>query len=198
MSLYTFAKIELIEESNKGYTKLILANPVPWRTRYLTFFVWHKAKLLHGDDQAFKVDDDVSVEYRPGKFDRLISLELARLGACPTCYALYELPPDAQRMDCGLCSPFDADRRERPPTVLKLISKTYKQCAYSRGLCLSFADDATGVVYFAWTFEGKPHFEKFDILETMLKYNIYGWITRVTDEGNFAIILTHVPDLCEL
>ena len=196
MSFSTFAKIELIQESNKGYTKMILANPIPWDTRYLTFYIWQKSKLRH-EDEAFKVGDDVIVEYRPGKFDRLISLQPARLDVCPTCYALYELPPDAQKIDCGLCSPFDLDRRERAPEELKLIKKTYKQCAFSEGLCLSFVDDATGVIYFAWTFEGKPHFEKCGELETLRKYNICGWIIGTTDEGNFSIALTHVPYLYE-
>ena len=63
MSFFALAKIALIEESNKGYTKLILSNPVPWRTRYLTFNVWHKPKLYHGDE-AFKVGGAVSVQYR--------------------------------------------------------------------------------------------------------------------------------------
>ena len=196
MSFSTFAKIELIEESNKGYTKVTLANHIPWHTRHLTFNVWHKAKLRYGDE-TFKVGDDVVVRYRPGKFDRLVSLEPARLDVCPTCYALYELPPDAQKMDCGLCSPFDIDRRERPPTEMKLISKTYKQCAFSKGLCLSFVDDNTGTLYFAWTYDGKPNFEKLGTLEMLRKYNICGWITKTTDEGNFSILLTHVPDLCE-
>ena len=196
MSFSTFAKIEQIVESNKGYTKITLANHIPWHTRHLTFNVWHKAKLRHGDE-TFKVDDDVIVRYRPGTFDRLVSLELAILDICPTCYAFYELPPDAQKIDCGLCSPFDIDRQDRAPTEMKLISKTYKQCAFSKGLCLSFVDDNTGALYFAWSYEGKPNFEKFATLETMRKYNICGWITKTTDEGNFGILLTHVPDLCE-
>ena len=175
---------------------MVLANHIPWDTRYLTYYIWQKTKLRHGDE-LFKVGDDVVVEYRPGKFDRLISLELARLDVCPTCYALYELPPDAQKMDCGFCSPFDIDRRERAPTELKLIKKTYKQCTFSEGLCLSFVDDDTGIIYFAWAFEGKPHFKKFGELEPLRKYNICGWIMRTTDEGNFGIMLTYVPDLCE-
>lgn len=195
MNFFALAKIALIEESNKGYTKLILSNPVPWRTRYLTFNVWRKLKLYHGDE-AFKVGDAVSVQYRPGTFNRLISMEPARVDTCMVCYSLYELPPDAQKIDCGLCSIFDSDRRERVPTELKLIAITYKQCAYSRGCCLTFVDEEADTSYFAWTFEGKPHFREFGSLKTLEKYNICGWIVRNTDEGNFAIELTHVPDIC--
>ena len=194
MSFFALGKIDVLEESNKGYTKLVLSSPVPWRNRYLTFYVWHKVKLQHGDE-AFKVDDAVSVEYKPGKFDRLISLEPARLDSCIVCYGLYELPLNSQKIDCGYCSVFAADRRERAPTILKLIAITYKDCAYSRGCCLTFASEAD-VLYFAWTFEKKPHFVKFGALETLRNYNICGWILRNTDEGNFIIELTHVPDIC--
>lgn len=112
---------------------MVLAHHIPWDTRYRTFNVWQKSQLRHGDE-AYKVGDDVIAEYRPGKFDRLISLQPTRLDACPTCYAFYEPARDAQKMDCGRCSPFDIDRRERAPSELKLIKKTYKQCAFSEGL----------------------------------------------------------------
>ena len=195
MSFFALAKIDLIEESSKGYTKLALSSPVPWRTRHLIFFVWQKSKLYHGDEM-FKVDDAVGIEYRPGKFDRLVSMELARVDICPVCYSLYELPPNAQKIDCGLCSIFDTDRRERAPAELKLIAITYKQCAYSKGCCLTFVDEKADVLYFSWTLEAKPYFEKFGALEPKQKYNIYGWILRDTDEGNFAIELNDVPDIC--
>mgnify|MGYP000258505753 CR=1 FL=1 len=196
MSFFAFAKIEVIQESSKGYTKLILSSPIPWRHRYLSFNVWHKAKLYHGD-KAFKVDDDVSVEYRPGKFDRLVSLEPASLDACVICHSLYEVPPNTQKMDCGSCSVFDADRRERVPTELKLISITYKDCAFSKGCCLTFVDEAADILYFAWSFEKKPHYATFGTLETLRNYNVCGWVLHKTDDGNFVIELTHVPDICE-
>ena len=195
MSFFTFARITLIEESTKGYTKLILSNPVPWRTRYLTFNVWQKTKLYH-EDEPFKVGDAVSVQYRPGKFGRLISMELARLDTCLVCYSLYELPPNAQKIDCGLCSVFDIDRRKRAPTELKLIAVTEKQCQYTLGRCLTFADETTDKLYFAWTYAGKLFFEEFATLEKLQNYNISGWIIRETDEGNYGIELTHVPDIC--
>lgn len=195
MSLLILAKIALIEETNKGYTKLVLSNPVPWRTRYLTFNVWHKPKLYYGDE-AFKVDDAVSVQYRPGKFDRLVSMELARVDTCVVCYSLYELPPNAQKMDCGLCSVFDIERRKRAPTELKLIAVTEKQCQYNLGRCLTFVDESTDNLYFAWSFAGKLFFEGFGALKKQENYNIHAWVERETDEGNFGIELTHVPDIC--
>ena len=196
MSSSTIAKIDVIEESNKGFTKLILANPVPWRTRYLVFNVWHKPKLYHGDE-AFKVGDTVGVEYRSGKFDRLLSMELVKAETCCVCYSLYERPPNTQTMYCGFCSIFDIDHRARAPTELKLIATTYKQCAFSKGCCITFVDEAADILYFAWTFEGKPHYVKFGTLETLRHYNISGWIVRKTSDGNYILDLTHIPTICE-
>ena len=194
MNASALGKIEELEVSDKGYTKLVLCGPVPWKNRYLTFYVWHKAKLQNGDE-PFKVDDTVSVEYRPGKFNRLVTLEPARVDACIVCYGLFELTPNSQKIDCGHCSVFDADRRERAPNKLKLIAITFKDCAFSRGCCLTFVD-ITDILYFAWTFETKQHFKQFGELEPLKMYNISGWILRHTDEGNVHIELTHVPDLC--
>ena len=71
------ARIFLIEETNKGYTKLVLSNPIPWKTRYLCFNVWRKAKL-HYDGKEYKVGDMVSVEYPQEDFYKLVSLEPVR------------------------------------------------------------------------------------------------------------------------
>lgn len=194
MNAFALGKIEVLEDSDKGYTKLTLCSPVPWKNRYLTFYVWRKAKLQNGEE-PFKVDDTVSVEYRPGKFNRLVALESARVDVCIVCYGLYRLPLNSQKIDCGYCSVFDADRRERAPDKMKLIAITYKDCAFSRGCCLTFVDTAD-ILHFGWTFETKQHFKQFGELETLKMYNISGWILRHTAEGNVYIELTHVPDIC--
>ena len=106
------ARIILIEETPNGYTKLVLENPIPWRTRYLRFNVRHKTKLYH-DGEAYKVGDMVSVEYARENFDKLISLESVepdQVDTCLVCYALYEVPRDGQRLDCGCCSVFDINK----------------------------------------------------------------------------------------
>ena len=194
----TLAKIALIEESDKAYTKLVLANHIPWKTRCLTFSVWNKTKLFH-NNQALKLGDAVRVDYKSQKnaFLKLISLEPAQVDTCSVCYSLYDMPRDGQRIDCGLCSIYDEDKRGRISEELKLIANTEKECTFSKGQCLTFVNEETDNLYFAWSFVRKPYFKRLVALKTQMMYNVNGWIEKRTEDGDFVIKLTDVPDLCK-
>ena len=194
-SISTLATIILIKDSDKGYTKLVLSNPIPWKTRYITLNVWRKHKLLYLDHTPYKAGDNVCVVYKPGKFNRLISLEPAKVDVCMIYYSLYYLPGDGQRIDCGGCSTFDSDRRKRSPTELKLIAITEKKGSFSIGFWLTFVDEVSDKLYFACTFVGRPYFNDLRVLKTQELYNVNGWIAKETDDGNYMIDLTDVPDI---
>lgn len=192
------ARIFLIEETNKGYTKLVLSNPIPWRTRYLRFNVWRKDKLYH-DGKEYKVGDMVSVEYTQEDFDKLVSLEPVeptQVDSCLVCYGLYEVPRDGERIDCGRCSVFDINKRRRLNAELKLTTSTSKRCTYSMGQCLEFVDEMRDKLYFVWSFRGNPCHTQLCALKTQERYTVNGWIAKQTDEGNYFIDLTNVPYVC--
>lgn len=198
-SAIDLAKIILIEETDKGYTKLVLDNAIPWRTRYLRFNVWRKTELYH-DGKPYKAGDVVSVEYMLlENFHKLVSLESVeptQVDNCLVCYGLYEVPRDGQRLDCGSCSVFDVNKRKRLNAELKLIAITNKQGVYSMGQCLTFVDEARDELYFAWSYGGNPYFKQLSTLKTQEQYNVNGWIVKRTEEGNFVIDLPNVPNLC--
>ena len=192
------ARIFLIEETNKGYTKLVLSNPIPWRTRYLRFNVWRKDKLYH-DGKEYKVGDMVSVEYTQEDFDKLVSLEPVeptQVDSCLVCYGLYEVPRDGERIDCGRCSVFDINKRRRLNAELKLTTSTSKRCTYSMGQCLEFVDEMRDKLYFVWSFRGNPCYTQLCTLKTQERYTVNGWIAKQTDEGNYFIDLANVPYVC--
>lgn len=202
MNSFALAKIVLIEESdNYGYTKLILANQVPWKTQYLSFCVWNKKKLMnHHDDKTYGIGDAVLVEYkRPGRFLRLLSLKPTKVVACTVCGSFQEIQFDLQQVDqkhnCNTCSLYDADKRDRLAGELVLIANNERECAYSKGRCLTFVNEMTDELYFSWSFPNKPYFEVLSALETRKLYRVKGWIKEHTNDGNFVIELTDVPDL---
>ena len=191
------ASIEQNDE--KDYTKVVIANAIPWKTVYPKFYVWKKEKLYYGDDNTpYKAGDLIYLEYKPAKFNRLISISLLdpfKYSDCPTCYALYELPQNAQRIDCGDCSPFDTEKRTRAPDELTLIASSNKQCQYSPAQILTFADEAN-TAYFCWIFEGQPLYAEAGELKVKQDYNISGWIAKQSQQnkaGNFNLTLTKTP-----
>ena len=195
--------VSIAKNVEKGYTRLVIDNPVPWKTRYLKFNVWRTAKLCHDHSIPFKTGDMVSVEYTQDQnFNRLISLEplqSTQVDSCLVCHALYELPRDGQKIDCGYCSIFDSNRRKRLNCELKLIAISEKQCKHSVGLCLTFADNAREELYFAWSFGGNPMREAFQELKLQETYGVIGWIIRRADNGdedNYIVELTRVPEIC--
>ena len=176
------ARIFLIEETNKGYTKLVLSNPIPWRTRYLRFNVWRKDKLYH-DGKEYKVGDMVSVEYTQEDFDKLVSLEPVeptQVDSCLVCYGLYEVPRDGERIDCGRCSVFDINKRRRLNAELKLTTSTSKRCTYSMGQCLEFVDEMRDKLYFVWSFSRESLL--YTIVHTQDARTVYRqWVDSKTD-----------------
>ena len=199
MSIFALAKVALIEESNNGYTKLILANQVPWKTRYLSFCVWCKKKLLKDDGAYYRQGDTVLVEYKqPGKFMKLVSMKPTEVTVCWVCGSYLELQFGQtldQKPNCNSCSLYDADLRARIDSQLVLIANNEKECTYSKGRCLTFVNEMTNELYFFWTFPNKPYFKVFSAMEIKKLYRVKGCITKHTDYGNFVIDLTDVPDL---
>ena len=159
--------VSIAKNVEKGYTRLVIDNPVPWKTRYLKFNVWRTAKLCHDHSIPFKTGDMVSVEYTQDQnFNRLISLEplqSTQVDSCLVCHALYELPRDGQKIDCGYCSIFDSNRRKRLNCELKLIAISEKQCKHSVGLCLTFAGrrQCQGGTIFRLEFRRQPYARSF-------------------------------------
>ena len=201
MNSFALAKIVLIEDSDNGYTKLILANPVPWKTRYLSFCVWNKKKLLTQSDLSYGLCDIVMVEYKqPGRFLKLVSLSPVKVIACVVCLSFQEVQFDQQQLDqkrfnCNTCSLYDEGRRARLDGELVLIANNEKECTYSKGRCLTFVNEMTDELYFSWSFPNKPYFKVLSVLETKKVYRVKGWINKHTDDGNFVVELTDVPDL---
>ena len=81
---------------------------------------------------------------------------------------------------------------------LKLISKTVKDCAYSKAQCLTFVDEATEKFYFSWIFENIPFYPKLDNLQMLKHYNVVGWMRKLNDDGNIVFDLIDIPDLVDL
>ena len=201
MSIFALSKIALIEESDNGYAKLILSHQVPWKTRYLSFCVWNKKKLLdeYNDEIPYTVGDTVLAEYKKlGKFLKLVSLKAINVAACWICGSFLELQ-FGQKLDrkpnCNTCSLYDDDLRARINSDLVLIANNEKECTYSKGRCLTFVNEMTDELYFTWTFPKKPYFKVLSALEIKKLYRVKGWISKHTDDGNFVIELTDVPDL---
>ena len=189
--------VSIEDDPEKGYSKLVIANAVPWKTQFRRFYVWRKQKLFYGDS-PYKKGDLVYVEYKPAKFDRLMSLELldpTKYADCPTCFALAEVPVrDAESTDCGHCSIFDSKKRARAPKELTLIASSTRQCEYSAGQCLTFVDDYD-TLYFCWVFSGKPYYADVQKLDVKRDYRIKGWLTKQSEEGHFNLELSYVPTL---
>ena len=189
-----FVRIALIEESEKGYTKLIVAIPKPFQTVFKTFFVWRK-QLLHHEDTAYQVNDLCSLEYLHSKYNRLVFLELLdtnKYRYCPVCHVLDEISPESQ--DCGGCSVLV--KRERPPTSLKLITNSSRQGEYQPVQVLTFADEEE-TLYFCWVYKGpNPYYMAVRNLDVKCCYNVDGWIKNKTRHGHYYIELNDVTTLC--
>ena len=194
MTVYSsFGKICQLTDNEKGYTAVVIATQIPWKTVYKKFNVWNKAKLLNNGEQ-FKLEDEVRITYVDSKFPKLKEIESVMLDSCAVCFSFYEVE-NAQRMDCGFCSVYDEEKRDRVNTTLKLISNKTKTYTYSDGCCLTFVDEDTDTTYFTCVFENSPFYSDLTHLETKTYYRVLGWVAKKTDDENFFIDLVDIPDI---
>jgi hypothetical protein len=140
-SFTTFGKIEEIQLQEKGFYRLLVSNPVPFRTKTLYFNVWDSNRLQNNEtNREFDIGDPVKVSFHlkdpNSNFLQLDTLTPAHFNHCPLCYAAVETTNEAtSQIDCLLCKniPLHAHRERISDEPMKLISCNKKFYLYSAG-----------------------------------------------------------------
>ena len=182
-----FGKILQINPNPKGYTQVVIIADTPYKREFLKFNIW-SVKRIEGIEEGSTVKFSYNKE---GRFLKLREIELAVIGTCFTCYAMYELQ-DAQQLSCTECH--TGEQRDRIAGTLKLTTSSVKQYTYSNGISLTFVDEED-TRFITCVFQNSPLFDNLLTLDTNAEYKVTAWKTTELDDGDgFFMDLIDVPE----
>lgn len=187
-------EVYALTPDTRGYVRLVLHCKLPYKTSFKKYNIWNLSRLQCRLGTELEEGTMVQFEEDPdSKYPVLRSLELACLDTCVTCHSFYE-QADAQRLECGSCN--DGEFKERLDQSLKLQSKRENEYTYSKGLAITFVNDAEGATFSTCVFANSALYEGIQALTTGDFYTVKGWITQETTniDGTRALIeLEDIP-----
>lgn len=169
-SISVRGRILTLFNHTKGYTVLHIQQNVPFKSKYLKFYLLDVSML--GD---LKEGDDVLVSYHyQGHMTALDTIERSVHVECHRCKTFIE---EIKQMEFDCCE--KAVKRRYINKQLELVEKMVKNFKFSKGLCLKFVDGEGE--YRAIIFENSPLFTKLSDVEPLKSYTVAGWEESMYD-----------------
>ena len=149
-------RILTLYHHEKDYTVLHIQYNIPFKSKYLKFYLLDASKLGN-----LKEGDDVLVDYHGSVLDEIKRTDHVE---CKNCKTFLEVE---QPHGCE-----NAVKRQPINKQLTLVEKSIREFKFSKGLCFKFSDAEDE--YYARIFENSPLFTKFMYMDMGL-YNVVGW-----------------------
>ena len=178
--------LSAIKVAPHGATKLAIGCKIPFDFIVKRFHVFDYERRF-----AAEITDGSLVQFctspKTDGYPELAEIEVTELESCFICDA-YFLKTDT-KTTCGEC--LGLDKKQKIDNGLKLFLTNTKSYKYSKGLSLSFIDEADpyGGLMIALVYENHPWYEGLQQLKVGEEYHVRAWVDMVLDNGNCFITL---------